>query len=186
MNKLREWRWAERGASSAALIILSMPLMIGAFGFGFDVLRFNYVQRYAQGRVDLATQAAAATTYTDVDGAIRLGSQWDPYEWETVAYDSYARNTEDKRGDAESVAMFHCPVESVTGGFGEECAGIATIVGTEPPIGFNFCDQVRSGDVYGVRYEVTETVPNVFLRIIGIPDFTFTVGSETLIRQRNC
>lgn len=187
MNKFREWRWAERGASSAALVILSLPLIIGVFGFGFDTLRLNYIQRYAQGRVDLATQAAAATTYTDTNGAIRLGSPSDPYEWETVAYDSYARNTSDKRGSGNTASMFQCSTESVTGGSSSgDCAGVASVVGTEPPVGFDFCNTISSGDVYGVRYDVVETVPTVFLRIIGIQDFTFSVSSETLIRQRNC
>jgi hypothetical protein len=40
--------------------------------------------------------------------------------------------------------------------------------------------------VYGVRMSVKEQVPTVFLKLIGVPDMTFNIRSESLIRQRNC
>ncbi len=193
IQRIRNWRRAEQGMSGAALLILSLPLIIGVFGFGFDVLRLNYAHRFAQGRLDLATQDAAATTYTAEDGSIRLGSPNNPDEWREVAYNSYAGNTENKRGSGNTAYLLKCNTASVTGDeLGGECSGVATIVRPEswpddnPPIGFDFCNRVSTGDVYGVHYDVEETVPTVFMRILGINQFTFTASSEALIRQRNC
>jgi hypothetical protein len=150
----------------AALFILALPLMIGAFGFGFDAMRLAYAKRLAQGRLDLATQSAAAVTYTTADGRIQLGSPTNPFAWRDVAYSQYATNTSRARQGADGArSFFQCPQPSGTVPIfadpNQKCAGIAEIVGNPPPLGFNFCQKpgshaapLASRDVYGVRMSV--------------------------------
>jgi len=198
ITMFRRWRILEAGVSGAALFILSLPLMIGVFGFGFDAMRLAYAKRIAQGRLDLATQSAAAVTYTRADGTIQLGTPTNPFAWRDVAYNQYAQNTSSRRKGADGTSsFFQCPPPNGTvpdyADDNQKCAGIAEVVGTPPPLGFNFCQPPGSQiapldtrNVYGVRMSVKEQVPTSFLKLIGIRDMTFGIRSESLIRQRNC
>ena len=198
LQTFKRWWLLEKGVSIAALFILALPLMIGAFGFGFDAMRLSYAKRLAQGRLDLATQSAAAVTYTRADGRIELGAPTNPFAWRDVAYSQYATNTSRARKGADGArSFFQCSAPSgIIPNFSDpnqKCAGIAEVIGTPPPLGFNFCQTpgsqtapLGSRNVYGVRMSVKEQVPTTFLRLIGIPDMTFNIRSESLIRQRNC
>lgn len=183
--------------SIAAVFILSLPLMLGAFGFGFDALRLAYAKRYAQGRVDLATQAAVAVTYTAADGSLVLGAAADPFAWESTAYGVYTANTASKRnGENGASSLFACPAGQVTYttvSAAATCGGLAEVIGTPPDPTFDYCaaegsdaDVLATRDTYGVRYEVKESVPTVFLHFVGVTDMPFTVSSEALLRQSNC
>lgn len=193
-TKFRTWRLAEKGVSTAALLILSLPLMLGAFGFGFDALRLSYAKRYAQGRLDLATQSAAAVTYTAPDGSIKLGISSNPDAWKAEAYRSYTSNTDKMRQGAPNThQFFQCTSGDATNGLiGTTCGGLAEVIGSAPPVGFDFCQNTKYANpiatrpTYGVRYTVKETVPTMFMRILGVNEMTFTISSETLLRQRNC
>lgn len=190
----------ERGFSTAAIFILMLPLLLGAFGYAFDSLRVTYTKRYLQGRLDLATQAGAAVSYTTQDGLIRLGDP-DQLRGESAiaqAYAVYAQNTALKRQSGSGGrSLLECPsgfvqnrpvagepdqVNVGTAG----CAGVATVVGVLPNKDYNFCAPPTDGSAYGLRYEVTEVVPTVFLRFLGVDTVDVSLASETLLRQRNC
>lgn len=69
MSAIRAWQQAERGFSAAAILLLAMPLLLGAFGYGFDSIRLSYIKTYLQGRADLAVQTAVTNVYTCGDDA---------------------------------------------------------------------------------------------------------------------
>lgn len=190
----------DAGFSTAAIFILILPMLLGAFGYAFDTLRITYTKRYLQGRLDLATQAGAAVTYTTQDGLIRLG---DPGQLEgqsalAETYAIYAQNTGSKRQPgSRGSSLLECASSNVqnraipltpdqvnVGPAG--CAGIATVTGVLPGPDYNFCSPPTDGTAYGVRYEVTEVIPTVFLHFLGVDSVDVTVVSESLLRQRNC
>lgn len=190
----------DAGFSTAAIFILILPMLLGAFGYAFDTLRITYTKRYLQGRLDLATQAGAAVTYTTQDGLIRLG---DPGQLEgqsalAETYAVYAANTNAKRQPgSRGSSLLECSSSNVkdravpltpdqvnVGPAG--CAGVATVTGMLPDQGYDFCSPPTDGTAYGVRYEVTEVVPTVFLRFLGVDSVDMTLVSESLLRQRNC
>lgn len=69
LSSIRRWQHAEGGFSAAAILILALPLLLGAFGYGFDSLRLSYLKTYLQGRADLAVQTAVTNVYTCGDDA---------------------------------------------------------------------------------------------------------------------
>lgn len=202
MRRFRRWRLAERGVSVGALMILSMPLLLGVFGFGFDALRIAYAKRYAQGRLDIAAQSAAAVTYVQSDGSLRLGNG--PFEedaWRTTAYSVYAENTARARAGTNGArSLFQCGIGEVTSGArptwgddGQKCAGVAEVIGVPPTPDYDFCtdpgwrgSDVSARDSYGVRFSVKESVPMVFLGFLGIQSVPIEIQSEALLRQQNC
>ena len=212
----RKWRVAERGLSSVVIFILGMPLILLSFGFGIDIMRAGYVKRVAQSRLDVAVQSAAALTYTNQNGAVRLGIPADGNSATTSVQRAqllYEENTRDLRGDRSF--YFRCPASSVTQGAGgvvrstlpqylsadertraiwtsDQCRGGAYAVysgrnatGAGPPQSFDFCQAPVDGK-YGIRYEVVERVPTIFMRMVtcGPQFFTFYVSSEELLRQK--
>lgn len=55
-----------------------------------------------------------------------------------------------------------------------------------PPPDFNFCQRPGSGK-YGIKYEIVEQIPTIFLRMAGGPQFfDIHVSSEALLRQQYC
>lgn len=205
LKAFRNWWSMERGISSAAVMILSLPLILGAFGFGFDLMRVAYAKRYSQGRLDLAVQTAASITYTTSDGYLRLGkpgaggdTAW--RDWGTKgAYYWYATNTATKRSATSNTSLFNCAAEQVRDGDASavrnpdgtyRCYGLAEKVGIDPDNTFDFCGKTGTAkgarSVYGVKYTVHESTPTLFLKMIGIPEISYKVSSESLIRQRNC
>lgn len=203
LARIRAWRRGEQGISTAAIFILAMPLIVGAFGYGVDALRLQYTKEIVRSRLDLATQMAAATTYTDATGQVILGSPTDATYWKTIGYNIYEQNTARLRGAPGSPAMLQCPaIEVAPGATGTVitvdptnttrlCAGEMNQIGS-PQTNWCLAPGTYTGPmgepirpVYGVRYAVTETMPTVFLRLLGVRELTFSVASEALLRQ-NC
>lgn len=200
----REWRLYERGVSSIAVFILAFPVFILAFGIGIDVIRLGYAKRIVQGRLDVAVQAAAAMTYTNPQGAVRLGNQGDGNSAASALSEAiriYGENTEKARQAGASTGnMLWCSEASVTQpnftagqitADTTECIGGPYVVtpadGALPTKDFNFCQPPQQGG-YGVRYEVVEQVPTIFMRMVpGGPEyFTIKVASEALLRLQYC
>lgn len=199
----REWRLYERGISSIAVFILAFPVFILAFGIGIDVIRLGYAKRIVQGRLDVAVQAAAAMTYTNPQGAVRLGNQGDGNSAASSLSEAariYRENTEKARQAGVSQGnMLWCSSASVTQtnfsagritNTTTDCMGGPYVVlpgGALPTKDFNFCQPPKQGG-YGVRYEVVEQVPTIFMRMVpgGPKYFTIKVSSEALLRLQYC
>lgn len=205
LARMRSWRRGERGISTAAIFIVGLPLIVGAFGYGVDSLRLQYTKEIVRSRLDLAAQMAAATTYTDATGQVILGAPGAGNElyWKTVGYQIYRNNTARLRGTPGSPAMLQCdggivaPVGTTTlvavnpNDPSVLCAGQMNQIGS-PQSNWCLAPGTYTGPlgestrpVYGVRYAVTETMPTVFLRLLGVQQLTFSVSSEALLRQ-NC
>lgn len=220
-HKAKQWRLYERGISSIAIFILGFPLIILSFGFGIDLIRVAQAKRVAQGRLDVAVQAAASMTYTTANGSVRLGVPGDGGTGATAlqtARDLYQVNTAPYRSVGQSNGnLFSCPTP-VSGAPNlnvstSSCAGRGgpTIVLPPPPPppypcdpnvrtdcdwldsdglprpNYNFCTPASRGG-YGVRYDVVEQVPTIFMRMVpGAPRFfNVRVYSQALLRQQYC
>lgn len=194
------WRLYERGVSSIAIFLLGFPTLIMAFGFGLDVIRAGYAKRIAQGRLDVSVQAAASMTYTTNNGEVRFGQVGDG----TTARSSideaqrlYGVNTAQyRRSGANSNGLFSCPEAQVKQGAGQspvavsstQCSGGAWRVGpTAPGPTYDFCSSPADGG-YGIKYEVLEQVPTVFMRMVpgGPTHINLQLDSIAYVRQQFC
>ncbi len=174
------WRKKESGFSTAALVIIGMPLLVGAFGLGFDSVRAVYIKEYLQGRADLATQAAVAISYTNPgDQKIYLGTPTLGTSVSTSTANSlYIQNTVTKRQTSLTASGFLAPRSSTYG-------NPSTVVIGQPLMRSQICLPPTTID-YGVTMTVKEQVPTTFLRIIGIQSLDLNVTSTSIVRGRNC
>ena len=184
-HTMASWWSKERGFASTALIILSIPLILGAFGYGFDAMRLYYAKRYLQGRMDIATQSGAAITFTDSGGNIRLGDassrvQASIEEAEMVLDE----NTQSARSSG-SASLLGCDYPNFVAP-DSECGARFSQVGEAPGQGFNFCRAARGDQVYGLRGTANEYVDTIFLRMVGVDRLDFEVTSEALYRWESC
>ncbi len=122
-NRFQRWWLDEKGMSSIVIFILGMPLIIVAFGYGFDSLRLIYVKDSLQGTLNRATQTGVSQTvsYTgqrvDSDGNLKnvaliglagntakgVPVTSNPITARDVAYRFYTWNTADFRSDNSKV-----------------------------------------------------------------------------------
>lgn len=169
MRRFQAWRTAERGFTTATIAILMMPVLIGAMGYSFDNARLIYAKQFLQGRADLAAQAAL-TTAGVFGSTIRLDST----AVQTVGASDYCNNTAMKRPQLLSGS----------------CNAKVTIVGSMLSV-----DQLcampafpgASYARYGVTLNASETIPTMFMQIVGIQQFDLSnITSTSLIRGRNC
>jgi len=211
--KYKKWKAAEKGLSSVVIFILGMPMILMAFGFGIDILRVGYAKSVAQSRLDVAVQAGAALSYTTDRGAVRLGVPVDGHMASASiqrAQQIYTQNTRDFRGARGGT--LGCNQAGIASGIGRSpirnnntvlytaaCTGGAypIYIGPNdasapagqrigPPPDFNFCQRPAEGK-YGIRYDVVEQVPTIFMRMVGGPQFfNIQVTSEALLRQQYC
>jgi hypothetical protein len=181
LRSFRHWRLAERGFATAAMFIMSLPLIVGAFGFGFDYARAVYIKAYIQNRATMAVQTAVATNaITDVNGISTL----DVASTETMVYTNYLMNTDSKRQDG----TLRCSTGSVSGYPLDACTGIATVQGVPMSLA-DYCKKLSTPGFipYGVHYEVSEVINTTFLKIIGIKQMTLhKISASALVRSGNC
>lgn len=181
------WWSKERGFASTALIILSIPMILGAFGYGFDAMRLYYAKRYLQGRLDIATQSGAAITFTNPGGNIRLGEVGDAglarasIEEAEVVFDE---NTQSARASG-SASLLGCDFPDFSDP-NSECGSKFEVAGNLPNQGFNFCRAARGNEVYGLKGKANEYVDTIFLRMVGVDRLDFEVTSESLYRWESC
>lgn len=177
----RSWRSAERGFSMAAITIIAMPLLVTAFGLGFESVRLVYIKGWMQGHADLATAAAVSIAYADpADQKVYLGKPGvGPAASLMAAQDVYLDNTNPKRTAAgTSNGLLLDP----SGAFGTPSVAI-----TGSPLERTELCLSPASVKYGVRMSVTEKVPATFLKIVGIKDFTLgPITSTAIIRAGNC
>lgn len=171
----RTWRNAERGFGMAALTIIAMPLLVAAFGLGFESVRLVYIKDWIQGNADLATGAAVSMAYADpVSQRVYLGANAT-----RTAIEVYRDNTSEKRTPAGTTNGL---VYDVAGSY-----GAPSVVVTGSPLTRTQLCMSPSTVKYGVEMTVSEKVPATFLNIIGIHDFTLgPITSTAIIRAGNC
>ena len=187
----------ERGVASISMFILSLPLIIGSFGFGFDEVRGIYIKNYIQSRADIAVQnAVALNTSTLSNGLLYI----DPSVGDTVS-SNYDTNTQNYRNQS----ILSCtPSDTVYSGVNNQtysptanisqdnkapaCSQSVTVIGSSSQS--TSCKNLSSNTFvspvkYGVHFETKEKINTVFLRILGIPTINLgTIKAETLIRPR--
>ena len=180
-RKFNSWFKSEKGFSTAAIFILGVPLLVGAFGLAFDSVRLVYIQQYIQGRADLATQAAVNVAYTNAtDKKVYLGNPVGGEAASTVtATTLYDTNTSSKRRANGGYDGF---LVSAGGDYGTP---VAEVIG-EPLTGAQLCNQTDLTPKYGVKMVVKEQIPATFLNIIGIHSFDMDIVSSSWVRGKTC
>ena len=105
---LREWGRSERGMSVPALFILALPMLLAAFGWGFDSMRLQYMKQWLIVRAEAAVAAGTTENYTgpinSVDSTVIIGEEnpdgttdvWPAYD---KAWENYELNTENRRDE---------------------------------------------------------------------------------------
>lgn len=174
LSRLRSWWQAERGFSTAGLFIIALPILVGAFGYGFDSARAVFVKEHVQGRADMATATAASVAVAfSSTGQVSLPST----AVRNAVYTSYTDNTAAWRTDG----LLMCSKASVSGVSSTTgCSGVATITGSA---GTGIACTVK----YGVQYTVREKIPSTFLRVVGVTELTLpAVTAKAAVRARNC
>lgn len=104
---LARWRLAEHGYVSLTMFILTVPLMLLAFGYGFESLRLVYLRNFLESRATMAASAGVAVNYasrnTEGQSKIFIGQPEDTKSGEkalAAAYANYRLNTDSKRTSA--------------------------------------------------------------------------------------
>jgi len=178
----KSWRYNEKGVASISLFILSLPLIVGSFGFGFDEIRGIYIRNYVQGRADLAVQnAVAATTTTSSNGSISLNT-----DYTSIVEGNYKDNTQQYRNQS----ILSCNESDVVR---QNVSTLSPCTQTVWQVGTfgqsTSCKNLNSfgpTPAYGVHFQVKEKINTVFLRILGINTINLgTINAESLIRP-NC
>lgn len=194
-KRIQAWRMQESGIAIGALAILMMPVFIGAFGYGVDSARAIYAKEVIQGRLDLAVQAAT----TAPPGAKVLANGnflLDPTLAPQTAKTLYKTNTASLRPHLLLCAAGVVAPTSSTAPttMDQKCSGYARVVGTqityaEANSGL-LCTSNLNQDAtrrYGVAYVVYESVPTMFMRIVGTQSMPLgRVRAESLVRAANC
>lgn len=188
---IAQWRDEERGMSSVALFILALPLLLLAFGYGFDSLRLVFIKESLQGRLNLAAQAGVSVTYTQpttTGDVVTLGSpgELDGNAARQRAWNSYRLNTEGMRSNGR-ILMCSQPAWNVEPTNGEPCAGTVTVLG-QPLSSSQLCAPLSvPSNQYGLKYTVNEEVRSAFLSMFGIASHELhNLTATALVRARSC
>lgn len=181
----RRWRLAERGTSSIAVFILMLPLIVGIFGFGLDIMRWTYAKNYAQGRLNLALETAMTYRYTNATGNTVLGEPGFPDQVQIAGETYYQINTSDKRNVGNG-GLLTCAEADMLYSPDESCALTVTLARTFAGQTYDFCADPGAVNYVGVEGTAVESIDTLFLRMFGINDLTFTVNSYVPLRGGNC
>lgn len=173
------WWRAERGVSTITLFILSLPMIIGSFGFGFDEVRAVHLRGYLANRATLAVQVAlAGATNTNSDGNLQI----DPVAVQGEVNQLYLENTDHYR----SSSVLSCPTSELESNpiVAGQCGGEFKVMGQAESLA-TYCTNLSSGGNlnYGIDFRVKEQINTVFLRIIGISTLTLpTIEAKAYLR----
>jgi hypothetical protein len=175
LKTVHNWFKREDGFSSAVIFIVSIPVILGAFGLAFDSVRLVYIKGYIQSQADLSAQAAVSMVSTDInDGKVHLDANA-----LSSAQNLYARNTAAKRTTSTGSSGF---LTSNDSGF-----GIPTLTAVGQPLASDKMCPGMSHALYGVKVSVSERVPATFLKLLGFQQFTLSdISSTAYVRARNC
>ena len=193
-----EWRDEEQGMSSVAMFILALPLLIIAFGYGFDSLRLVFIKESLLDKLTLATQAGVSVNYVAANGLVTLGAPEDGGQLDAAssrirAYDVYTLNTATMRSTGQ-ILTCSTPQYNVQPTPNEKCAGMVTVIGspltvpqTCAPLSDNHGSAIND-NMYGIKYVVNENVKMSFLPIFKVKDSADlqNLTSTSLVRARDC
>lgn len=165
--RARAQRWQRKprdeSSNSFALLIMLLPLILGAFGIGVDTARNTYIRISLQNDLDLATVGGAAVTTYDTSNNLVI----------------------DENAALIEVARIYAQNRSV--GPGLSCIGDQQRVpGTNPAIPRCW----RGLDPNGVtpnglrlNYSVSERSRNAFLPVLGITWQDYSLRSSAVLNQ---
>jgi hypothetical protein len=153
----------EQGFASAILLIALIPIVFAMVGFSFDFARAGYIKSQLTGAADTALQTTANIGYID-NGRINIGKPNDS---------GYAQR--------ESIKLY------CTNGprFGN-CGDTTTISIIGSPLSLSDLCRPLSAVRYGISLRSIETIPTIFLGIIGQDTITLVIESAAMVRPRTC
>lgn len=163
MFKFRRKLSNERGFATAVLTLALIPIVFAMVGFAFDFARMGYIRSQLLGSADTALQSTTNMGYID-NGRVRMGRPGDPGYSQREAARLYCANGPHFGDCASNVRV------SVVGGpltLGELC-------------------QPLNARRYGLQLRATETVPTIFLGIIGQDTVTLEIETSASVRPRSC
>jgi hypothetical protein len=166
----------------AAMFILSVPMLVAAFGLSMDTARVSYVKDFLDNRANLAVSAAVATAYTSgtsTDRRVYLGRPSDGATAATAlsnARDVYRINTAGFRSSTASGFLF--PVTAANGFPNVKVLGA-------PLTNLQLCSPTSTAR-YGVTLTADETVRMTFLAVAGIKTSQVKVSSQAFVRATTC
>lgn len=152
----------DESGNAFVLFLVVLPVVLGAFGIGFDTARNAYVHQSLQNALDMATVAGAARTTTDGHGDVVI----DHHAATDTIREIYAYN------------RYNGPGVSCIGHGGVALPGRAvTMCWVEP----NGAPHISATTI---TYTVREQSRNMFLKLVGVPIQTYTLTSTAQINLR--
>lgn len=158
-NKIKD----DKGFATAVLTIALLPIVFAMVGFAFDFSRAGYIRSQLLSSADTAIQTTANIGYID-NGRVRIGQPGDPGYSQREAVRIYCAN----------------------GPHFGDCGGNTrvSIVGT--PLALADLCRPLNDIRYGLELRATETIPTIFLRIIGQETITLEIETTAMVRPRSC
>lgn len=144
-------------SNSFALFVITLPVILGAFGIGVDMTRNTYLRTSIQNHLDMATVAGASVMSGSVGGKIDA-----------------------KKAVAEVEKVY---AVNRWAGPGLSCTGTGKRVpGTEAP---RCWTQPKKPTVStrSVTYTVGEQSTNAFLVVLGVPKQSYYIQSTAVVNQ---
>lgn len=163
MQKFRQKLSNERGFATAVLMIALIPIVFSMVGFAFDFARIGYIRSQLLGSADTALQSTTNMGYID-NGRVRMGRPGDPGYSQREAARLYCANGPHFGNCADNVNV--------------------SVVGT--PLTLAELCQPLGVTRYGLQLRATETVPTIFLGIIGQDTITLEIDTTASVRPRSC
>lgn len=163
MHNLRNKIRNEKGFATAILVIALLPIVFAMVGFAFDFSRAGYIRSQLLSSADTAIQTTANVGYID-NGRVRLGQPGDPGYSQREAIRIYCAN----------------------GPHFGNCAGNTRVSVIGTPLTLDQLCQPLNNIRYGLELRAVETIPTVFLKIIGQDTITLEIETSAMIRPRSC
>ncbi len=153
----RTWRRGEH-ANAALSLIVAMPMILAAFGVGFDMMHAAYVRSSLQAGLDMATVAGAAQLDITSSGSAKGDATINRTRAVTETRRVYTANR-------RSVGMLRC----LSGNQARCWSEYKTATVTQNGRYFTYYARDRSA--------------NAFLHMVGIPEQNYTLISVARIAQ---
>jgi hypothetical protein len=153
----------DKGFATAVLTIALLPIVFAMVGFAFDFSRASYIRSQLLSSADTALQTTVNVGYID-NGRVRIGQPGDSGYSQREAVRIYCANGPHfgNCGATTRVSVVGRPL-SLT----ELCRPLNTIR-------------------YGLELRSVETIPTIFLRIIGQDTITLEIETTAMLRPRSC
>jgi hypothetical protein len=163
MLKFRKKLADEKGFATAVLMLALIPVVFSMVGFAFDFARIGYIRSQLLGSADTALQSTTNMGYID-NGRVRMGRPGDP---------GYSQR---------EAARLYC----ANGPHFGNCAANTRVSVVGSPLPLSELCQPLGVRRYGLELRATETVPTVFLGIIGQDTITLVIETSASVRPRSC